>query len=37
LAREVPDKLGAKPTLAKHYIQEDAPEPITQAIRNRFG
>jgi haloalkane dehalogenase len=22
---------------AKHYIQEDAPEPITQAIRNRFG
>jgi haloalkane dehalogenase len=70
LAREVPDRLGAKPTLlvwgmkdlafrpgpniprmraaftdhelvelpqAKHYIQEDAPGRITQAIRNRFG
>jgi haloalkane dehalogenase len=22
---------------AKHYIQEDAPERITEAIRNRFG
>jgi haloalkane dehalogenase len=70
LAREVPEKLGTKPTLlvwgmkdvafrpgpniprmraafsdhelvelpdAKHYIQEDAPERITEAIRNRFG
>jgi haloalkane dehalogenase len=70
LAREVPDKLGAKPALlvwgmkdvafrpgpnvprmraafsdhefielpaAKHYIQEDAPERITEAIRGRFG
>jgi haloalkane dehalogenase len=70
LAREVPDKLGAKPALlvwgmkdfafrpgpnvprmraafsdhefvelpdAKHYIQEDAPERITEAIRHRFG
>jgi haloalkane dehalogenase len=70
LAREVPDKLGAKPALlvwgmkdvafrpgpnvprmraafsdhefielpaAKHYIQEDAPERITEAIRSRFG
>ena len=70
LAREVPDKLGAKPALfvwgmkdfafrpgpnlprmrsafgdhvlvelpdAKHYIQEDAPERITEAIRDRFG
>jgi haloalkane dehalogenase len=70
LAREVPDKLGAKPALlvwgmkdiafrpgtnlpriraafadhelvelpdAKHYIQEDAPERITLAIRDRFG
>jgi haloalkane dehalogenase len=70
LAREVPDKLGAKPALlvwgmkdfgvrpgpnlprmraafgdhqlvelpdAKHYIQEDAPERITEAILNRFG
>jgi haloalkane dehalogenase len=69
LAREVPDKLGAKPALlvcgmkdfafrpgpnlprmratfgdhvlvelphAKHYIQEDAPEQITDAIRDRF-
>ena len=70
LAREVPDKLGAKPALlvwgmkdfafrpganlprmqaafddhvlvelpdAKHYIQEDAPERITEAILDRFG
>jgi haloalkane dehalogenase len=70
LAREVPDKLGAKPVLlvwgmkdfafrpganlprmqaafddhvlvelpdAKHYIQEDAPERITEAILDRFG
>jgi haloalkane dehalogenase len=22
---------------AKHYIQEDAPERITESIRNRFG
>jgi haloalkane dehalogenase len=22
---------------AKHYIQEDAPERITEAVRNRFG
>ena len=22
---------------AKHYIQEDAPERITEAIRDRFG
>jgi len=22
---------------AKHYIQEDAPEPISQAIVERFG
>jgi haloalkane dehalogenase len=22
---------------AKHFIQEDAPEQITEAIRNRFG
>jgi len=70
LARDVPAKLGSKPTLlvwgmkdfafrpepniprmratfpdhvlvelpeAKHYIQEDAPEPISQAIVERFG
>jgi haloalkane dehalogenase len=70
LAREVPEKLGAKPALlvwgmkdpafrpgpnlprmrsaftdhvlvelpdAKHFIQEDAPEQIAEAIRGRFG
>lgn len=70
LAREVPDRLGAKPALfvwgmkdfafrpgatlprvratfpdhvvvelpnAKHFIQEDAPGPIVQAISTRFG
>jgi haloalkane dehalogenase len=70
LSREVPDKLGAKPTLlvwgmkdfafkpgpnvprmrttfsdhvlvelpdAKHYIQEDAPDRISEAIVERFG
>jgi haloalkane dehalogenase len=70
LAHDVPDKLGAKPTLlvwgmkdfaftpgpniprmraafsdhvlvelpdAKHYIQEDAPERIAEAIIDRFG
>jgi haloalkane dehalogenase len=69
LSREVPSKLGSKPTLiiwgmkgpgfrpkliprmrqafsdplvvelagAKHYIQEDAPEEIADAILKRFG